>query len=74
MMSMVLEGGATLQTAAWKSGVVDAVHLYVAPMTIGSSGVPWIDVKTVSVGSLADRRTMPLGPDVFTEGYVHRID
>ena len=74
IMSMVLEGGATLQTAAWKAGVVDAVHLYVAPMTIGSSGVPWLDVDTVSVASLADRRTIPLGPDVFMEGYVHRID
>jgi diaminohydroxyphosphoribosylaminopyrimidine deaminase / 5-amino-6-(5-phosphoribosylamino)uracil reductase len=74
IMSMVLEGGATLQAAAWKAGVVDAVHLYVAPVTIGSSGVPWIDVNTVSVASLADRRTIPLGPDVFMEGYVHRID
>ncbi len=74
IMSMVLEGGATLQTAAWKSGVVDAVHLYVAPVTIGRSGVPWIDGNTVSIASLADRRTMSLGPDLFTEGYVHRID
>jgi diaminohydroxyphosphoribosylaminopyrimidine deaminase / 5-amino-6-(5-phosphoribosylamino)uracil reductase len=74
IMSMVLEGGATLQSAAWKAGVVDAVHLYVAPVTIGSSGVPWLDVNTLSVASLADRRTITLGPDVFMEGYVHRID
>ena len=74
IMSMVLEGGATLHAAAWKAGVVDAVHLYVAPITIGGSGVPWIDVDTVSVASLADRRTIPLGPDVFMEGYVHRVD
>ena len=74
IMSMVLEGGATLQMAAWNAGVVDAVHLYVAPMTIGSGGVPWIDSDIVSVASLADRRTISLGNDVFMEGYVHRID
>jgi diaminohydroxyphosphoribosylaminopyrimidine deaminase/5-amino-6-(5-phosphoribosylamino)uracil reductase len=74
IMSLVLEGGATLQRAAWKAGVVDAVHLYVAPMTIGGGGVPWIDADTVSVTALADRRAIPLGPDTFMEGYVHRID
>jgi diaminohydroxyphosphoribosylaminopyrimidine deaminase/5-amino-6-(5-phosphoribosylamino)uracil reductase len=74
IMSMVLEGGATLQAAAWKAGLVDAVHLYVAPVRIGTSGVPWLDADTVAVAALADRRTIALGPDVFMEGYVHRID
>jgi diaminohydroxyphosphoribosylaminopyrimidine deaminase/5-amino-6-(5-phosphoribosylamino)uracil reductase len=74
MMSLVLEGGTMLQTAAWRAGVVDAVHLYVAPVTIGDDGVPWIDARTVSIASLADSRTVQLGPDVFMEGYVHRID
>ena len=72
--SMVLEGGAALQGAAWKAGLVDAVHLYVAPMTIGAGGVPWLGAKDIAVASLADRRTISLGPDEFTEGYVHRID
>jgi diaminohydroxyphosphoribosylaminopyrimidine deaminase/5-amino-6-(5-phosphoribosylamino)uracil reductase len=74
IVSLVLEGGVVLQTSAWTAGVVDAVHLYVAPITIGALGVPWIDVETVSVASLAERRTMVLGPDIFMEGYVHRID
>ncbi len=74
IMSMVLEGGAGLQMAAWKAGLVDAVHLYIAPMTIGANGVPWLDANDIAVASLADRRTISLGPDVFTEGYVHRID
>ena len=40
IMSLVLEGGVALQAAAWKAGLVDAVHLYVAPMTLGDDGVP----------------------------------
>jgi diaminohydroxyphosphoribosylaminopyrimidine deaminase / 5-amino-6-(5-phosphoribosylamino)uracil reductase len=74
IMSLVLEGGVALQTAAWKAGLVDAVHLYVAPMTLGEDAVSWLDADTVSIASLIDRRVMPLGPDVFMEGYVHGID
>jgi diaminohydroxyphosphoribosylaminopyrimidine deaminase/5-amino-6-(5-phosphoribosylamino)uracil reductase len=74
IMSLVLEGGVALQAAAWKAGLVDAVHLYVAPMTLGENAVSWLDAETVSIASLIDRRVMPLGPDVFMEGYVHGID
>jgi diaminohydroxyphosphoribosylaminopyrimidine deaminase/5-amino-6-(5-phosphoribosylamino)uracil reductase len=68
LMSLVLEGGVALQAAAWQAGLVDAVHLYVAPMTLGDRGVSWLDTDTVSIASLIDRRVTPLGPDV------HRID
>lgn len=74
MMSLVLEGGVALQAAAWKAGLVDAVHLYIAPMALGDEGVSWLDADTVSIASLIDRRVTPLGPDVFMEGYVHGID
>jgi diaminohydroxyphosphoribosylaminopyrimidine deaminase/5-amino-6-(5-phosphoribosylamino)uracil reductase len=70
--SLLLEGGPTLQAAAWAGGMVDVVQLYVAPITIGPGGVPWLDAQTVSVAGLADRRVVPCGPDVFMEGYVHR--
>jgi diaminohydroxyphosphoribosylaminopyrimidine deaminase/5-amino-6-(5-phosphoribosylamino)uracil reductase len=74
IMSVLLEGGVTLQTAAWAAGVVDAVHLYIAPVTIGEDGVSWIDTNMLSVAALVDRSVTPCGPDVFMEGYVHRID
>jgi diaminohydroxyphosphoribosylaminopyrimidine deaminase/5-amino-6-(5-phosphoribosylamino)uracil reductase len=74
IMSLILEGGVALQAAAWKGGLVDAVHLYVAPLMLGESGVSWLDADTVSVAALVDRRVTPLGPDVFMEGYVHGID
>ena len=72
--SVVLEGGVALQRAAWTERLVDAVHIYIAPITIGPQGVSWLDANTVPVVSLADRRMTPCGPDVFIEGYVHGID
>jgi len=74
IMSLVLEGGAALQAAAWRAGVVDAVHLYVAPIMLGEEAVAWLDTETLSIASLLDRRVTPLGADVFMEGYVHGID
>jgi riboflavin biosynthesis pyrimidine reductase len=73
-MSLVLEGGAALQASAWNEGLVDAVHLYVAPVTFGDAGVPWLDPDVISTARLADLRKLELGPDVFLEGYVHGID
>ena len=72
--SVVLEGGVALHRAAWDAGLVDAVHVYVAPVKVGDGGVAWLETEMVGVASLADRRVMQLGPDVFMEGYVHRID
>ncbi len=72
--SVLLEGGPTLQRAAWLSDVVDALHLYVAPFQLGSAGVPWLDTEALSLAAFTDRTVTPLGPDVLIEGYVHRID
>ena len=74
LVSLILEGGVALQSAAWKAGLVDAVHVYVAPVTLGDRALPWLDSETLSIASLLERRVMPLGPDVFMEGYVHGID
>ena len=72
--SVVLEGGVALHRAAWGAGLVDAVHVYVAPVNLGHAGVPWLEAGAISVASLADHRRVQLGPDVFMEGYVHGID
>jgi diaminohydroxyphosphoribosylaminopyrimidine deaminase/5-amino-6-(5-phosphoribosylamino)uracil reductase len=74
IMLLLLEGGPTLQKAAATEGVIDAVHLYVAPDPLGREGVRWLEPDVLRVASLADRRVAPCGPDVFMEGYVHRID
>jgi diaminohydroxyphosphoribosylaminopyrimidine deaminase/5-amino-6-(5-phosphoribosylamino)uracil reductase len=70
--SLLLEGGARLHLAAWEAGLVDAVHLYIAPVTLGSDGVPWLDAQTFSTCELTDRQIRAYGPDIFLEGYVHR--
>jgi diaminohydroxyphosphoribosylaminopyrimidine deaminase/5-amino-6-(5-phosphoribosylamino)uracil reductase len=72
IMSLVLEGGPAVQRAAWEAGVVDCVHLYVAPLTLGPTGVMWLPLDIVA--TLVETREERLGPDTFTEGYVHRTD
>jgi diaminohydroxyphosphoribosylaminopyrimidine deaminase/5-amino-6-(5-phosphoribosylamino)uracil reductase len=72
VQSLVLEGGALVQEAAWGEGVVDYVQLYVAPVWIGERGVPFLPSCTFSPASLIERKVQQLGPDVLIEGYVHR--
>jgi diaminohydroxyphosphoribosylaminopyrimidine deaminase/5-amino-6-(5-phosphoribosylamino)uracil reductase len=74
VMSLLLEGGLALHAAAWNAGVVDAVHLYRAPVALGADGMSWLGDDVVAFSSLFDRRVVSLGPDLFMEGYVHRID
>ena len=72
VQSLVLEGGARVQRAAWDEGVVDYVQLYVAPVSIGDGGIPFLGDCTFSSTSLIERKVEQLGPDVLIEGYVHR--
>jgi diaminohydroxyphosphoribosylaminopyrimidine deaminase/5-amino-6-(5-phosphoribosylamino)uracil reductase len=74
VMSLLLEGGPAVQKAAAAANLIDAVHLYVAPQALGKDGVRWLAPDEMPIASLADRQVMPCGPDVFMEGYVHRID
>jgi diaminohydroxyphosphoribosylaminopyrimidine deaminase/5-amino-6-(5-phosphoribosylamino)uracil reductase len=72
IQSVLLEGGAMLHAAAWDEGVVDHVQLYVAPVMLGSQGVPFLEARSFSTASLVDRTVRVVGPDVMIEGYVHR--
>ncbi|HVQ15670.1 MAG TPA: dihydrofolate reductase family protein, partial [Vicinamibacterales bacterium] len=72
VQSLILEGGALVQGAAWDEGVVDYVQLYVAPMWLGSDGVPLLNGCAFSPASLIESKVEQLGPDVLIEGYVHR--
>ena len=72
IQSVLLEGGAEVHAAAWDEGVVDYVQLYVAPMIVGSEGVPFLGGRSFSTASLLESTVTPLGPDVVIEGYVHR--
>ena len=70
--SLLLEGGATVQAAAWDEDVVDFVRIYVTPHVLGPAGVSFRPVRPFCPSELIDRRVEPVGPDVVIEGYVHR--
>ena len=72
--SLVIEGGAALHRAAWHADVVDCVQLYVAPAVIGAGGLPWLSERELPTSVLTEPTALPLGEDVFIEGYVHRPD
>ena len=72
VQSLILEGGTLVHRAAWDEGVVDYVQLYVAPMWLGTGGVPLLEGCAFSPTSLIESRLEQLGPDVLIEGYVHR--
>ena len=68
--SLVLEGGGTLHRAAVEAGVVDAMHLYITPRSLGPGGVPWIGEGRIAWESLRERRAVWLGDDLLVEGVV----
>lgn len=70
--SLLLEGGATVQAAAWDEDVVDFARLYVTPQVIGPGGLSFVPARMFSSADLINRRVEPLGPDILIEGYVHR--
>jgi diaminohydroxyphosphoribosylaminopyrimidine deaminase/5-amino-6-(5-phosphoribosylamino)uracil reductase len=74
IQSVVLEGGATVHQAAWDEHVVDYVHIYVTPATLGPEGVALLGGRSLSPATLFEPQVVPLGPDVLIEGYVHRLD
>lgn len=68
--SLVLEGGGTVHRAALDARVVDAVHVYITPRTLGPAGVAWIGAGRIAWESLRDRRATWLGGDLLVEGVV----
>jgi diaminohydroxyphosphoribosylaminopyrimidine deaminase/5-amino-6-(5-phosphoribosylamino)uracil reductase len=72
IQSLLLEGGAALHAAAWDADIVDYVQMYVAPVAVGDSGVPWLEGRDFNSMDLFHRRIDVLGSDVLIEGYVHR--
>jgi len=65
---LLVEGGPTLATAFLRSGVVDEVHAYVAPVLLGAGATSVLDL---GIGTIADavrlrpQQVLTLGPDVL---------
>jgi diaminohydroxyphosphoribosylaminopyrimidine deaminase / 5-amino-6-(5-phosphoribosylamino)uracil reductase len=72
--SLLLEGGPGLHAAAWRAALVDRLQIFVSPVSVGASGVPWLGPDIVPLGALRAPRVEVLGPDVVIDAYVHRTD
>jgi diaminohydroxyphosphoribosylaminopyrimidine deaminase / 5-amino-6-(5-phosphoribosylamino)uracil reductase len=70
--TLLVEGGPSLHAALAREGLVDAVHMIVAPRLLGARGVKWLDVETLPPSSLEVTRAEPRGVDTWIEADVHR--
>ncbi len=72
--SVLLEGGRGIYTAFLRAGLVDRVHVFVAPTVLGGGGLGWTGDIGPDGGPrgwrLAGRRVRAVGPDVLIEGYL----
>ena len=74
MSSVVIEGGPTLHRAFWDADLVDRVEVFVAPRTLGTTGVRWLGERVMNSPRVQWRESRQVGDDVLLEGYVHRTD
>ncbi|MBW6520571.1 MAG: bifunctional diaminohydroxyphosphoribosylaminopyrimidine deaminase/5-amino-6-(5-phosphoribosylamino)uracil reductase RibD [Desulfoarculaceae bacterium] len=74
VMSLLVEGGATVHGSFLRQQLVDHVNLFIAPIFAGSSGTPVVDGMNVAGGEDAIRlhnvRYRRLGQDLMVEGDV----
>jgi diaminohydroxyphosphoribosylaminopyrimidine deaminase/5-amino-6-(5-phosphoribosylamino)uracil reductase len=69
--TLLLEGGAIVHAAAWQAGIVDRVHVIVAPTELGEGGVRLFDGIDVPMSELGPVKVEMLGPDAWMEADVH---
>lgn len=69
--TLLLEGGARMHAEAWRAGVIDRVHVVVAPTALGEGGVTFFDGIDVPSAALIPVRVDRLGPDTWMEADVH---
>ncbi len=73
--SVLIEGGAQIAASALKSGNVDKIAFFVAPLILGGDGlnaIPSMGTATLSQAlRLSDVQTESLDGDVLIQGYTH---
>ena len=69
--TLLLEGGAVMHAAAWQAGVIDRVHVIVAPTVLGERGVKLFGGIDVPLSELIPAKVDTLGPDTWMEADVH---
>jgi len=70
VLSVIAEGGPTVLRALFEGGHVDEVHAYIAPVVLGSAGIP-LQPEGSAFGPVSLRQVAvePLAPDVLIRGY-----
>ena len=70
IMSVMIEGGSTLNGAALASGIVDKMFLYYAPKVLGDGAIPFVRSAGFSPVSLGTIRLHRFREDFAVEGYI----
>jgi len=69
--TLLVEGGAALHRSFWEAGLVDRLHLIVAPARLGGTGVPLFDGLAVPWARLSRVTSVACGTDMWMEADVH---
>ena len=75
IVSLIVEGGATVHGSFFDAELVDEVHAYIAPVVVGPAGIQALAGDTVhpmTPERLEHVVVEPLGPDVLVRGFIPR--
>ena len=73
MLSVLLEAGATLNSAALAAGIVDKMRLFYAPKVAGFAGGPAVSNGFQAAQELHNITTAQFGVDFAIEGYLRDV-
>jgi diaminohydroxyphosphoribosylaminopyrimidine deaminase/5-amino-6-(5-phosphoribosylamino)uracil reductase len=77
MLSVLLEAGAILNSAALAAGIVDKMRVFLAPKAAGATGKKTgaapAPTRLRAVQELQNIAVAPFGPDFAIEGYLHDV-
>jgi diaminohydroxyphosphoribosylaminopyrimidine deaminase/5-amino-6-(5-phosphoribosylamino)uracil reductase len=73
ILSVLLEAGGTLNSAALDAGIVDKMRLFFAPVVAGSASTPEATERLRVMQYLRNITVKPFGPDFAVEGYFRDV-
>ena len=73
ILSVLLEAGAKLNSAALAAGIVDKMRVFYAPKVAGFSGVADTSKRFHAAQELQDITMAQFGPDFAVEGYLRNV-
>jgi diaminohydroxyphosphoribosylaminopyrimidine deaminase/5-amino-6-(5-phosphoribosylamino)uracil reductase len=73
MLSVLLESGATLNSAALADGIVDKMRVFISPKIAGSADAPFVSNGFRLAREIHNVATAQFGTDIAVEGYLHDV-